>query len=329
MTALAPILQAFFSDRLLTQLGASPQTIAAYRDGICLLLGFAAERTGRTASALQLEDLDSELIGAFLEHLETERHNAVTTRNARLAALHSLFRFAALRHPEHAELIERVLAIPHKRCERLEVSFLEPAEVDALLAAPDRNRWVGRRDHALLLVAIQTGLRVSELTGLCWQDVELKTGAHLRCLGKGRKQRCTPLTRQSVAVLRPWLDERAACPAEPVFPTSKGRRLSSDAVALLVERHTATAAAHCPSILDKTVTPHVLRHTCAMRLLQSGVDIATIALWLGHERAETAMIYLHADMAMKERALARTTPPGTAARRYRAPDQLLAFLASL
>jgi integrase/recombinase XerD len=329
MSALAPTLQAFFTERLISQRRVSPHTVTAYRDTFRLLLGFVQKRTDKAPSALGVEDLDAGIVSGFLDHLERERRNGIATRNARLAAIHSLFRYAALNHPEHAELIQQVLAIPPKRADRPEVSFLSPAEVDALLAAPDRNRWVGRRDHALLLAAVQTGLRVSELTGLRRRDVELGTGAHLRCLGKGRKDRATPLTAGTVAVLRAWLGEQPGTPDTPLFPTSGGRPLSRDAVSLLVARHARRAAATCPSLATKTVTPHVLRHTAAMRLLHAGVDTATIALWLGHERVDTTMIYVHADITIKERALARTTPPGVPVRRYRASDKLLTFLASL
>jgi integrase/recombinase XerD len=329
MTVLAPTLQAFFTDRLISQRRASPHTVAAYRDTFRLLLGYAHERTGKAPSTLNLDDLDAHVISGFLDHLERDRRNSIATRNARLAAIHSLFRYAALHHPEHAEVIHRVLAIPPKRADRPEVSFLDRVEVDALLAAPNRTRWVGRRDHALLLVAIQTGLRVSELTGLRRGDVQLAAGAHLRCHGKGRKDRATPLTAGTVAVLRAWLAEQPDVPDAPLFPTSRGRPLSGDAVSLLVTRHTRRATAACPTLATKTVTPHVLRHTAAMRLLHAGVDTATIALWLGHEHVDTTMTYVHADLAIKERALARTTPPGVPTRRYRADDKLLAFLAGL
>jgi integrase/recombinase XerD len=329
MTALAPTLQAFFTERLIRQRRVSDHTVLAYRDTFRLLLAFAADRTGKAPSALELDDLDAALIGAFLNHLETDRHNGPRTRNARLAAVHSLFRYAALRHPENAALIQHVMAIPPSRYHRAVVSFLSPDEVDALLAAPDRRRWVGRRDHALLLLAVQTGLRVSELTALTNQDVHLGAGAHLRCLGKGRKERCTPLTTETVRVLRAWTQERAGQPHDPLFPTSTGRGLSRDAVALLVSRHTTTAEQTCPSLHAKTVSPHVLRHTAAMRLLQAGVDTSTIALWLGHERAETTQIYVHADQTLKERALARTAPLGAAPGRYRPSDALLAFLEQL
>jgi len=329
MTTLAPTLQAFFTERLISQRQVSPHTVAAYRDTFRLLLRFAHQRTGKPPSALDLEDLDAPAIGAFLEHLQQDRHNSTRTRNARLAAVHSLFRYAALHHPEHAADIQRVLAIPPIRCTRAEVSFLSPAEVDALLTAPDRTRRVGRRDHALLHLAIQTGLRVTELTSLTIGDVHLGSGPHVRCLGKGRKHRCTPLTTHTVAVLRAWLQEHAGQPTDPLFPTSQGRPLSRDAVELLVARHARSAANTCPTLTAKTVSPHTLRHTAAMRLLQAGVDSSTIALWLGHERAETTQIYIHADQTLKERALARTTPPGAPPRRYRPPDTLLAFLEQL
>jgi integrase/recombinase XerD len=329
MSALAPVMEGFFTERLIGQRQASPHTVASYRDTFRLLLGFAQRHTGKAPSTLDVEDLDAALIGAFLDHLEGERHNSVRTRNNRLAAIHSLFAYAALRHPEHSALIQRVLAIPAKRTDRQLVSFLTDDEVDALLGAPDRGTWVGRRDHALLLVAIQTGLRVSELTALGCSDVELGAGAHLRCRGKGRKERITPLTTEVGAVLRVWLAERHGAPADAVFPSRRGGPLSRDAVAVLVTRHVRTAGEKCPSLVTKTVTPHVMRHTCAMRLLAVGVDISVIALWLGHEGVETTQIYLHADLATKERALARTAPTGTAPGRYRAPDALLAFLEGL
>ena len=326
MSALAPTLEAFFTERLLNQRQASPHTVDAYSTTFRLLLRFVQQRTGKAPSALDFEDLDSSIIGAFLDHLEHERHNSARTRNSRLAAVHSLFRFAALRHPEHAALIQRVLAIPTKRFDRANVSFLGREEVDALLAAPDRARWIGRRDHALLVTVVQTGLRVSELTGLCCGDVNLTHGAHIRCLGKGRKERCTPLTIQTIAVLRVWLQERRGEPGDPLFSTSRGRQLSSDAVALLVAKYAKVAQQRCPTLKNKTVSPHVLRHSAAMSLLHAGVDITVIAMWLGHESIETTQVYVHADLAIKERALARTTPLGTAPGRYRPPDALLAFL---
>jgi site-specific recombinase XerD len=281
MTALAPVLQAFFTQRLIAQRQVSGHTVAGYRDTFRLLLGFAQQRTGTEPCDLRLGDLDAELIGAFLEHLRRDRRNSARTRNTRLAAIHSLFRYAALRHPEHADLIQRVLAIPPARFNKATVAYLTPGEAEALIAAPDRTRWVGRRDHALLALAIQTGLRVSELTALTRADVHLGAGPHVRCTGKGRKERCTPLTTQVARLLRAWLDERGGGPDDPLFPTSRGQPLSRDAVELLVTRHAQTAQAACPALHGKTVTPHVLRHTTAMALLHAGTDITVIALWLG------------------------------------------------
>jgi site-specific recombinase XerD len=322
-------MEGFFTKRLVAQRRASHNTVASYRDTFRLLVAFAEQQTGKAPSKLDIGDLDAELIGAFLEHLEVERHNSARTRNNRLAAIRSLFAYAALRHPDHAERIQRVLAIPPKRVDRRLVSFLTKEEVNALLAAPNRSTWVGRRDHTLLLVAIQTGLRVGELTALVCADVDLNAGAHLRCRGKGRKERITPLTAQTCAVLHHWLAEHQGEPGRPLFPSRRHSPLSRDAVALLVAKHARAAAKHCPSLGSKTVTPHVLRHTCAMQLLTAGVDTSVIALWLGHESAETTQIYLHADLAIKERALARTVPPDTRPGRYRAPDRLLAFLEGL
>jgi site-specific recombinase XerD len=329
MTALAPTLEAFFTDRLARQRRASGHTIAAYRDTWRLLLAFASANAGKQPSSLEITDLDAPLIGGFLDHLEHDRGNTPRTRNARLAAIHSLFRYAALRHPEHAEMIARVLAIPPKRYDKTLVTWLTEPELAALLAAPDRTTWAGRRDHALILLAAQTGLRISELTGLTIDDVHPGTGAHVSCTGKGRKQRITPLTTGTIAVLRTWIAERGGQPRQPLFPNRSGGPLSRDAIERRLARHTAAAAAHCPSLNSKAVTAHTLRHTAAMRLLHAGTDTSVIALWLGHEQAETTQIYLHADLALKERALARTKPPNVRPGRYRPPDKLLAFLETL
>jgi integrase/recombinase XerD len=303
--------------------------VASYRDTFRLLLGFASQRTRRSPCQLQLEDLDAPLIGAFLDHLETQRANAVRTRNARLAAVHSMFRFAALHHPDHAALIQRVLAIPPKRADRAVVQFLTDDEIDALLASPDRSRRIGRRDHTLLLLAIETGLRVSELVGLQCQDVHLGTGAHLRCQGKGRKERVTPLTAPTVAVLHAWLKERRGEPTDPLFVTNRGGPLSRDAVEHLLAKYTAIAAQACPSLRGKKPAPHVLRHTCAVQLLRAGIDQTVIALWLGHESVRTTDCYVHGDLSIKERALLRTKPRHVLPGRYRPPDTLLAFLEGL
>lgn len=329
MSALAPTLQAFFTDRLVRQRHASPETVAAYRDALRLLVCFTAEQAHKQPSDLDIADLDASLIAGFLDHLEHERGNSVRTRNARLAAVHSLFRYAALRHPEHAELIQRVLAIPPKRFDRALISFLTRPEVEALLASPDRSTWTGRRDHALLLLGIQTGLRVSELTGLTCGDVYLGSGPHVSCRGKGRKDRIMPLITSTVATLRIWLAERAGGTGDPLFPTGRGRRLSRDAVERRLAKCATLAAHNCPSLRTKRISAHVLRHTAAMQLLQAGVDTSVIALWLGHEHVETTQIYLHADLSLKERALARTTPFATKAGRFRPSDSLLAFLESL
>jgi integrase/recombinase XerD len=326
---LAPILQGFFTDRLARQKKASPNTVAAYRDTCKLLLAFAQDKAGKPPSRLSLADLDATLVGAFLQHLEERRGNGSATRNARLAAIHSLFRYAAPRAPEHAATISQVLAIPPRRRERAIVSYLTPEETDALLAAPGRTAWHGRRDHALLLLAVQTGLRASELTGLTVQDAHLGAGPHVRCHGKSRKDRATPLTSQVARTLRNWLAEAAPAPGGPLFATRAGGRLSRDAVERLVGKHAAAAEDNCPSIKEKNVTPHTLRHTAAMSLLRGGVDTSVIALWLGHEDAETTQVYLHADMTIKEQALARVQPPNTSPGRYRPPDTLLAFLDNL
>ena len=329
MTSLAATLEAFFTERLARQRQASPHTVASYRDGLRLLLRFAHQSTGVAPSRLDLADLDATLIGAFLDHLEKDRGCTVRTRNVRLAAIHSLYRFAAFRHPEHAALIQRVLDIPNKRYESLDVSFLTHDEIDALLSAPTRDSRIGRRDHALLTLAVQTGLRVSEITALRRRDLETRTGAHVTCLGKGRKNRSTPLTRQTVAVLHSWLKEIPDRQDSTLFPGPSGEPLSRDAIRRLVTRHTLVAQQRCPSLKTKKVTPHVLRHSCAMNLLQAGVDLSTIALWLGHQGIETTQIYLHADLKMKEKALARTAPTASGPRRYHAPDSLLAFLEAL
>ena len=307
----------------------STHTIAAYRDTLRLLLGYVAGRTGLPPSRLDLTDLDAPLIAGFLDHLELERGNSVRTRNARLAAIHSLFRYAALAHPEHAETIARILAIPPKRFDRALVTYLTEAEVDALLTACDRGSWTGRRDHALLLLAVQTGLRVSELTGLTCRDVHLGAGPHVACHGKGRKDRITPLTTDTVAVLGDWLGELSGDPLSPVFPTRQGRKLSRDAIEHRLAHYSRQAAAACPSLQGKTITAHVLRHTTAMRLLHAGVDTSVIALWLGHVSVDTTQIYLHADLHLKEQALSRTRPPAAAAGRYQPSDSLLTWLDQL
>jgi integrase/recombinase XerD len=329
MSALAPTLEAFFTDRLINQRDASPRTIAAYRDTLRLLLRFAQQRAGKQPCQLDIADLDAPLIGAFLDYLERDRGNSPRTRNARLAAIHSLYRFAALEHPEHAQTIARVLDIPHKRHDRPLICYLDLQEIKALLAAPDRTTWLGRRDHALLLTMIQTGLRVSELVSVRVSDVRLATGAHIRVNGKGRKERCVMLTAETVAVLRQWCRERKGDGGEPLYPTRRGGALTPKAVAWLLDKHTTTAAGRCPSLASKHVTPHVLRHTNAMLLRAQGIDVHTIALWLGHEDTKSTDVYLHADNKLKQQTIERAAPTGTRPGRYRPPDRLIAFLEGL
>ena len=323
------LLESFFVDKLLRQRRASPHTVQSYRDTFRLLLAFTKQHLKKAPSALALDDLDTPTIGAFLDHIEKERGNSPRTRNARLAAIHSFFQYAALQAPDHSAITQRVLAMQGKKYNRSLVHFLSRPEIDALLESPDRATWFGRRDHAMLLVAVRTGLRVSELTGLRVQDVVLGTGAHIHCLGKGRKERCTPLRKEAAAVLRAWLRERAATPTEPLFPNAHGGFLSSDGVEYLLAKHVRAAQMRCPSLKEKHVSPHVLRHSTAMDLLQSGVDSSVIALWLGHESVETTQIYFAASLQIKERALAKTAPTAVRPARFRPDDKLLAFLQRL
>lgn len=330
MTSLAPLLEAFFTLRLQNQKQVSPETIASYRDAFRLLLDFAQNLLGKKPSELLLTDLDAPFIGAFLDHLEKKRKNSARTRNLRLVAIRSFFNYAALKRPEHSELIQRVLAIPQKRFERNLVTFLNLAETEALIDAPDRKSWIGRRNHALLVLATETGLRVSELANLKCEDAVLQnTGSHVRCLGKGRKQRCTPIGKQSVGVLRTWLKEHKGNGADPLFPSRRGGTLSPDAIQKLVTNYADIAARTCPSLKQKRVSPHVLRHTTAVSLLRAGVDHCVIALWLGHESPETTKMYLDADLSIKEQALAKTAPRGIKPGRYQPPDHLLTFLNAL
>lgn len=329
MIPLAPLLQAFFIERLAKERLVSAHTIAAYRTTFSLLLRYARDQLGKEPSDIRLDELSAPLITSFLHHLEVVRNNSVRTRNARLAAIHSFFRYIAVLVPDHADQVRRVLDIPHKRFERRIVDFLTRTELEALLAAPDRTTWIGRRDHALLLVAIQTGLRASELAYL--RIDQIVPGAHplIRCTGKGRKERCIPLTRQAMDVLRAWLKERRGAPDDPVFPSYRRGPLSLDALEKLVKKHVATATQTCPSLLNKRVTPHVLRHTAAMQLRHAGVDLSVIALWLGHESIETTQIYLDADLESREAAVSRLAPVPNGYRRYRASDDLLTFLSAI
>jgi len=324
-------LEAFFLERLLEQRRASEHTVASYRDTFCLLLRFTQERLGKAPSTLEVEDLDAPLVGEFLRHLEAVRGNAIASRNVRLAAIHSFFRFLAFREPARSGLVQGVLAIPTKRTDRRPVEHLAREEVDALLAAPDVTTWLGRRDRTLLHLTVETGLRVSELVGLRREDAHLGRGPHVRCRGKGRKDRCTPLRKQVVWEVKRWLSDSPGTPEAPLFPTARGGQMNRDTVSYLLAKYAQAASEQCPSLKKKRVTPHGLRHTAAVTLLESGVDQATIALWLGHESVETTQIYLHASLQMKERALDRTRPRNVkgSRSRYKPDDELLAFLEGL
>jgi len=325
----AALLEAFFTQRLMHQRQASAHTIASYRDTFRMLLHFAQKHLHKAPSALALEDIDAPLVAAFLDDLETARGVTARTRNLRLTAVHSFFRYASYEAPTHASQIARVLAIPAKKFKRALVPFLSRSEVDALLAAPDQSTWSGCRDHALILLAVQTGLRLSELIGLRRDDLNLGKGSHVRVIGKGRKERCTPLSKATRAVLAGWLRRPPLAHDQPVFPNARGGSLSAHGVHYLLAKHVATASTQCASLGRKRVSPHVLRHTTAMDLMQAGVEQSVIALWLGHESIETTQIYLEANLELKERMLAKTTPPGGKAGLYRPDDTLLAFLKGL
>jgi integrase/recombinase XerD len=329
ITTFPSLLQQFFTERLTNQMQASANTISGYRDTFRLFLGFASQRLGRVPTNLTVEDLNCDLISDFLDHLEASRGNSARSRNTRLAAIRSFFRFIAMHEPGYMLQCQRILAMPSKRYVRRTVDFLDRAELDALLSAPDRSTWLGRRDHALLLVAVQTGLRASELVNLLRRDVVTGTGAHVRCEGKGRKQRCTPLRKETLKVLQAWIAERGGVENDPLFPTGRGNRLSRDALEQIIHRHVVMASKSCSTLAGKRVSPHVLRHSTAMQLLQNDVDQSVIALWLGHESVETTQVYVHADLRLKEKALARVAATAQKPGRYKPDDKLLAFLESL
>jgi integrase/recombinase XerD len=330
MTMTLPaLLQQFFTDRLQGQMQASPNTIAGYRDTFRLLLRFASEQTGRAPTKLRVDDLDCDLVSNFLSHVEAQRCNSARSRNTRLAAIRSFFRFVAMSEPAYMLHCQKILAMPGKRYVRRTVEFLDRAEMDALLAAPDRSTRIGRRDHAILMLALQTGLRASEVVNLRRCDLVIGAGAHVRCEGKGRKQRCTPLRQDTVKILEAWLKEQPGTDGDPLFPSTRGTKLSRDALEGIVRRHTVSASRACPSLAGKRISPHVLRHSTAMDLLHHGVDQTVIALWLGHESVETTQVYMHADLRLKEKALARVAAPASLPGRYRPDDALLAFLEAL
>ncbi len=326
---LSALVQKFFTEKLYTQMEASPHTITSYRDTFRLLLKFAGEKMGKVPTKLSIADLDAEMIGLFLDNIETTRKNAARSRNTRLAAIRSFFRFVAIHEPAYMLHCQKILSMPSKRYVKRNVEFLDAKEMQALLNAPDCSTWIGRRDHAMLTVALQTGLRASELVNLKCGDVFLETGAHVRCLGKGRKLRSTPLRRETVASMKNWIKERSGTDQDPLFPTMRGGKMSRDALEHVVKRHTVTAAKSCSSLIGKRISPHVLRHSTAMNLLHHGIDQAVIALWLGHESIETTQMYIHADMMLKEKALAKMTTLSSKPGRYKPDDKLLSFLESL
>ncbi len=321
--------QRFFTERLANQLGASHNTVASYRDTFLLLLTFATGCLGRQPTDLLVTDIDAGLVGRFLDFLETERGNSVRSRNARLTAVRSFFKYVSVSEPQLLNHCHQVLALPSKRHEKRTIAYLSRDETEALLAAPDLKTWYGRRNRTLLLLCVQTGLRVSELIGLNCGDVNLGTGAHVKCRGKGRKARATPLRKDAVKALRAWLAERGAADDQPLFVSNRNGRLSRDAVERIVHKNVALASDRCRTLKAKRVSPHCLRHTAAMELLHQGVDCTVIALWLGHESVETTGIYLHADMRIKEEAMERTKPVDAPSGRYRPSDELLAFLEDL
>ncbi|HZE92244.1 MAG TPA: tyrosine-type recombinase/integrase [Rhizobacter sp.] len=323
------MLTRFFTQRLMEQRHASPHTIGSYRDTFRLLLKFTQAKLGKAPSQLAWGDIDAPLISSFLDALQEQRKLSARSRNIRLTAIRSLFRYAAFELPAQSEQIQRVLAIPAKRYDREQVHYLTRPEVEALLAAPDQRVWFGRRDHAWLLLAVQTGLRLAELLGLTRQDLQLGTGAYVEVLGKGRKHRCTPLTEQTVVVLHAWMKEPAKGDGRFLFPNRNGGRLSCRGLQYLLAQHAATAGKMCPSLKQKHVSPHLLRHTAAMMLLDAGVDTTVIALWLGHESVQTTQIYLEADLELKKKILAKATPPEGTPGIYQPDDPLLAFLTRL
>jgi integrase/recombinase XerD len=329
MKSFPTLLTRFFTERLIQQRHASPNTIDSYRDTFRLMLHFAKKQLGKEPSSLTVEDIDASLVNAFLNDLEDSRGITARSRNLRLTAIRSFFRYIAYELPDNSNQIQRVLAIPTKSYAHVQIHYLTRSEVDALLAAPDQSTWSGRRDHAWILLAVQAGLRVSELTGLFRQDVSLETGAHIHVLGKSRKERCMPITKAARAVLKAWMKEPILGDGKILFPNCRGGRLSNDGVQYLLKKHNVKACKICPSLRCKRVSPHVLRHTAAMELLQAGVDTSVIALWLGHESIETTHIYLEADLAMKEKILEKTAPHNGLSVCYKPDDALLTFLKTL
>lgn len=328
MNALPKLIQRFFTERLPSHRGASPNTIASYRDAIKQLLIFAAENHHKTVDALTLSDLGADTVTAFLTHLENDKHNTPATRNTRLSAIHSLFRYAAINHPEHAAFIARVLDIPAKKGHKRTIDYLREDQAQMLLAAPDPDTWTGRRDRLLMGFMIQTGFRATETVSATLADVHLGPCSWIQCTGKGRKQRTTPLDAGIADQISAWTSQNHLSEPAPLFGTRQGDPLTRNALWRLVTKH-ANSVADRPEMATKHVTPHVLRHTAAMRLLHGGVDLATIALWLGHEQIETTYVYLHADLERKQAALDQTAPLRVPPGRYQPSPDILTFLATL
>ena len=326
---LGPLLQAFFTEHLISHRLASRQTVDGYRDTFRLLLEFLRRTKGKSPSALCVSDLDAPAILEFLDHLEKERHNSVRSRNVRLAAIRAFFRLVALRDPASVNLARRVLAIPVKRTDRRLVHYLTRPEMDAVLAVPDRTQRTGQRDYALLLTMYNSGARVTEIASLQRRHIQISSTSFLEIHGKGRKERKVPIWPKTARTLKTWLETCAPSAESPAFPSARGGPLSRDGVNYILKAAVRTAATACPSLAGKRVSPHVIRHTTAMHLLQSGVDIAVIALWPGHESIETTHGYLEADLKLKEKALQKLAPAGQAAPRFQADDPLLAFLKKL
>ena len=327
--SIAPHVQAFFAEYLCQQRRLSPQTIISCRDTFRLLLTFLRDQTGVEPSAVRMADIDAPVVLRFLNYLEQDRGNSVRSRNIRLSAIRSFFRLVSLRDPDSLGIVTRVLAIPNKREDQKLIGYLTRPEIQALVVAPDQSKWVGRRDHALLLTLYNSGARVSEITMLKRDQAYFGDSTFLQLFGKGRKERTIPLWAETVQVLRAWFQELGEHTPNIAFPSVRGKSLSRDGVDYLLKRAVQRAVVDCPSLTTKKISPHIIRHTTAMHLLQAGVDIATIALWLGHESIETTHVYLQADLAMKEEALGKLDPIEGGWQRFQAEDPLLAFLASL
>lgn len=323
------VLQDYFCLRLINQMNASPGTIGAYRDTFRLLLRYAEGRLKKSAVAITLEDLDAPLILDFLNHLEKNRGNSIRTRNARLAAIRAFMRYAAVREPAFLAVAQRVTAIPLKRFQRPLVGFLSREEMNAVLGAPDCTTWSGRRDRAMFTTFYNSGARVSEVSTLLIRDVTLGRSPHVRLHGKGRKERTVPLWKETALRLREWLKQVDTKPESPLFPNRKGQPITRAGVESRLRRTVAKAAQKCRSLSERRVSPHVLRHTTAMHLLQSGVDLAVIALWLGHENPSTTHMYVEADLSIKKKALRRLQAPSVRDSRFRPSDRVLQFLESL